>query len=193
MYVVFEGIDCVGKSTQIELLKDCFKQAIFTAEPGGTELGKHLRELLLNKSYKIDKKAELLLFLADRTQHYDEILKKNQDKLIISDRSFISGIAYANKAFDKNLLFEFNAFALSHFFPQKIIFLKAHKELIKERLSKKKLDSIEKRGIDYFLTVQNELEETLNFLKEKIDFKLLKLNAENSKENLHQQIKEFLQ
>lgn len=193
MYVVFEGIDCVGKSTQISLLKECFKEAIFTAEPGGTELGSHLRELLLNKPYKLEKRTELLLFLADRSEHYEEILSKNKDKLIISDRSFISGIAYTNKAFDKKILFKLNAFALNDFFPQKIIFLKGDKELIKERLSKKELDSIEKRGIDYFLAVQDELENTINFLKEKIDFKLLILNARETKENLHQNIKEFLQ
>ena len=56
MYVVFEGIDCVGKSTQISLLKEIYKDAIFTLEPGGTELGKHLREILLNKTHPINKR-----------------------------------------------------------------------------------------------------------------------------------------
>ncbi len=64
MYVVFEGIDCVGKSTQISLLKEIYKDAIFTLEPGGTELGKHLREILLNKTHPISKRAELLLFFS---------------------------------------------------------------------------------------------------------------------------------
>lgn len=104
MYVVFEGVDCVGKSTQISLLKECFKEAVFTAEPGGTKLGTHLRELLLHKPYQLDKKTELLLFLADRAQHYDEVLKANQDKLIISDRSFISGMAYAKDFENEELL-----------------------------------------------------------------------------------------
>ena len=49
MYVVFEGIDGVGKSTQIELLKREFKDAVFSFEPGATKLGVHLRELLLEK------------------------------------------------------------------------------------------------------------------------------------------------
>ncbi len=61
MYVVFEGIDCVGKSTQFHF-KRIYKDAIFTLEPGGTELGKHLREILLNKTHPINKRAELLLF-----------------------------------------------------------------------------------------------------------------------------------
>ncbi|EAJ5326131.1 dTMP kinase [Campylobacter coli] len=192
MYVVFEGVDCVGKSTQISLLKECFKEAVFTAEPGGTKLGTHLRELLLHKPYQLDKKTELLLFLADRAQHCEEILKTNQNKLIISDRSFISGMAYA-KDFENDLLFALNSFALENFFPQKIIFLKGDASLIQERLSQKELDSIEKRGIEYFLSVQDKLEKVLHFLKEKISIEILTLDAKESKEKLHQQIKEFLQ
>ncbi len=192
MYVVFEGVDCVGKSTQISLLKECFKEAVFTAEPGGTKLGTHLRELLLHKPYQLDKKTELLLFLADRAQHCEEILKTHQNKLIISDRSFISGMAYA-KDFENDLLFALNSFALENFFPQKIIFLKGDASLIQERLSQKELDSIEKRGIEYFLSVQDKLEKVLHFLKEKISIEILTLDAKGSKEKLHQQIKEFLQ
>ncbi|MFQ6342147.1 dTMP kinase [Campylobacter sp. VTCC 70190] len=192
MYVVFEGIDCVGKSTQISLLKEYYKDAIFTLEPGGTKLGRHLREILLNKTYPISKKAELLLFLADRAQHFEEILKTHQNKLIISDRSFISGMAYA-KDFENDLLFALNSFALDKFFPQKIIFLKGDEKLIKERLSQKEPDSIEKRGTQYFLSVQNKLECVLDFLNQNIQIEILKLNARESKENLHQKIKEFLQ
>ncbi|WP_348518180.1 dTMP kinase [Campylobacter sp. CCS1377] len=191
MYVAFEGIDCIGKSTQISLLKQIYPQAIFTREPGGTELGGHLRELLLYNKFELSKKAELLLFLADRAQHYEEVIKSNKNKLIISDRSFISGMAYA-KDFENNLLFNLNAFALDDFFPQKVIFLKGDKDLIEERLKQKEQDSIEKRGIHYFLSVQDKLENILNFLKEKIDFEFLTLNARNTKENLHQKIKEFL-
>ena len=53
MYVVLEGVDCVGKSTQIKLLKDYFKDALFTFEPGNTKLGKELRKLLLNSDFDI--------------------------------------------------------------------------------------------------------------------------------------------
>ena len=191
MYVTFEGIDCVGKTTQISLLKELYKDTIFTLEPGGTKLGKHLREILLNKSYKIKERTELLLFLADRAQHYEEILKPNQNKLIISDRSLISGMAYA-KDFENDFLFTLNRFALADFFPQKVIFLKGDKKLIKERLNQKKLDTIEKRGIEYFLNIQEKLENVLDFLTAHIKIDILKLNANQSKENLHQKIKEFL-
>ncbi|MBZ7954026.1 dTMP kinase [Campylobacter sp. W0018] len=192
MYVAFEGIDCVGKSTQISLLKEIYKEAIFTLEPGGTDLGKSLRDILLYQNLNLKKRAEVLLFLADRAQHYEEVIHPNKDKLIISDRSFISGMAYAVD-FDDELLFSLNSFALDHFFPKKIIFLKADEKLIKQRLGEKKQDTIEKRGIEYFLNVQNKLENILFFLKNKIQIEILQLDANKSIEELHTKIKDFLQ
>ncbi|ECP5270351.1 dTMP kinase [Campylobacter lari] len=192
MYIAFEGVDCVGKSTQIELLKKYFKDAIFTKEPGGSELGVHLRKILLESKMQFSKKAELLLFLADRANLIDIHLVQNKNKLIISDRSFVSNMAYAKFDFDQNILFDLNSFATGGFFPQKIVFLHGSKELIEQRLSKKSLDSIEKRGVEYFLNIQNALEETLEFLKTKIDMKILKLDASLSIENLHEKIKEFI-
>ena len=97
MYVVIEGIDTSGKSTQIQELKLALQEAIFTFEPGATPLGKKLRKILLEDSIELDSRAEMLLFLADRAQHAHEILKANPDKLIISDRSLISGMAYAKE------------------------------------------------------------------------------------------------
>ena len=92
MLVIFEGIDCVGKTTQINLLKEIYKDAIITKEPGGTKFGKKIRNLLLNGD-EISKKAELFLFLADRNEHYEKVIKPNLNNLILSDRSLISGIS----------------------------------------------------------------------------------------------------
>ncbi|MCX2683577.1 dTMP kinase [Campylobacter sp. MIT 21-1685] len=194
MYIAIEGVDCVGKSTQIALLKQVLKNAIFTIEPGGTTLGKYLRELLLHKHYALGRRTEFLLFLADRAQHYEEILSIHTDKLIISDRSFISGMAYARKieTDSLNVLFELNAFALNNFFPQKVIFLQGDEALISSRLLQKKQDKIEKNGSQYFLEVQDEIVKILHFLEEKINLKYIKLDAAQPKENLHQQIKDFI-
>ena len=192
MYVALEGIDCVGKSTQISLLKKEFKEAIFTFEPGATELGKHLRELLLKSDKKISKKAELLLFLADRAQHFDELLCENKDRLIISDRSLISGMAYA-RDFDLELLFNLNSFALNRLLPQKIVFLSIDVRNLKKRLEKKEQDKIEQRGFEYFLEIQNKIKEVLNFLKQKDEkLEILELDASLQKEDICKKIKDFL-
>ena len=77
MYVVIEGIDTAGKSTQLEILKNKFPNAIFTKEPGGTALGIKLREMILNGEPS-SKTAEMFLFLADRAEHTQEIILKNK-------------------------------------------------------------------------------------------------------------------
>lgn len=190
MLVIFEGIDCVGKSTQINLLKEIYKDAIITKEPGGTKFGEKVRNLLLNGD-EISKKAELFLFLADRNEHYEKVIKPNSNKLILSDRSFISGISYA-LANDESLslveLINLNKFALNGDFGNKFIFLKADENTLKNRLFKKNLDNIEKRGIEYLLKVQDIMEMVLNHLK----FDVLKINASNEISTIHAQIKEFI-
>ena len=91
MYILFEGIDTCGKTTQIELLKGKFDNLLVTKEPGGTNNGIKIRKLILNgKIYS--KQAEILLFLADRAEHFEEVIKPNKSKLIVSDRGLISGL-----------------------------------------------------------------------------------------------------
>ncbi|MEO1937666.1 MAG: dTMP kinase, partial [Sulfurimonas sp.] len=94
MYIAIEGIDTAGKSTQIAALQKHFPNAIITKEPGGTAIGAEIRSLVLSAKAQ-SKKAEFLLFLADRAEHIQEVIKPNLDKMIISDRSVVSGVAYA--------------------------------------------------------------------------------------------------
>ena len=159
MYVLFEGIDGVGKSTQIEILASKFSDVIVTKEPGGTQLGENLREILLSSSIKIGKRAEILLFLADRAEHFEKLIQPNLGRLILSDRGFISGIAYAlanDEDLDENILLELNKFALNDKFADKIIFFEASSELINSRLkSRGTSDKIEARGLEYLLKVQS--------------------------------------
>ncbi len=159
MYVVIEGIDTAGKSTQLEILKDKFTQAVFTKEPGGTKLGVKLRELILNGEAS-SKTAEMFLFLADRAEHTKNVIIPNLNNLIISDRSLISGIAYALTK-DISELIALNKIATKNTFPQKVILLELSREELIRRLSKKPNDSIEKRGVEYLLDIQNRLKEII--------------------------------
>jgi len=122
MYILFEGIDTCGKSTQIELIKKSYPEIITTYEPGGTSFGKRAREILLEDSLA-SKRAELLLFIADRAEHYEEVVEPNKDSIVISDRGFISGIAYAlaNGDFDFEELVRLNKFALKDHFPDRVV------------------------------------------------------------------------
>ncbi len=185
MYVLFEGIDTCGKSTQIELIEQVFDNVITTKEPGGTKFGVQAREILLQDSLS-SKRAELLLFLADRAEHYAQIIKPNNDKLIISDRGFLSGIGYAlaNGDFEFNHLVELNKFALEETFPDLIILFISNMETLKQRMGEKKLDGIELRGLEYLISVQEHMEESLAKLK----IPYLLIDATDSIENIHQKI-----
>ncbi|WP_297810921.1 dTMP kinase [uncultured Helicobacter sp.] len=164
MYCAIEGIDTSGKSTQIASLKEVFKEAIFTFEPGATEIGKEIRKILLECDLALNPKAEMLLFLADRAEHSEKILKPNRQQLIISDRSLISGIAYAIE-FDIESLLDFNLFATNGILPDKVVLLEITEEVLQKRLAQKGADKIEKRGIPYLLKLQERLKQTITRLE----------------------------
>ncbi len=98
MYIVFEGIDGAGKSTQIKLLKDWLESNGFRVEtlvePTDSEIGKLIRKILQRSDATTDRvqKTLGLLFAADRMLIMDKL--EDKSKIIISDRSFISSLAY---------------------------------------------------------------------------------------------------
>ena len=98
MYIVFEGIDGAGKSTQIQMLKEWLEANGFrvetVVEPTDSEVGKLIRRILQRPDAQSDnvQKTLGLLFAADRMLIMDEL--EDESKIIISDRSFISSLAY---------------------------------------------------------------------------------------------------
>lgn len=98
MYIVFEGIDGAGKSTQIQLLKEWLEEngldVELLVEPTDSKVGKLIRELLTYDNATTDdmQKTLGLLFAADRMLIMDKL--NDENKVIISDRSFISSLAY---------------------------------------------------------------------------------------------------
>ncbi|MBN2825247.1 MAG: dTMP kinase [Campylobacterales bacterium] len=183
MVVLFEGIDTCGKTTQIELLAQKHPEFITTKEPTNK-----FREILL--SGKLAPRAELLLFLADRAQHYSKVIEPNRDKTIISDRGFVSGMAYAlaNGSHDFEWLLKLNQFALHNHLPDKIVLFITTLETLKSRLGEKSLDGIEERGLDYLMSVQANMLEVVKAL----DREYLIIDANESIEAIHQQIVEFI-
>ena len=103
MFISFEGIEGSGKSTLLENLKKYYLkkelEVIFTKEPGGTELGKDIRGILLNPESSFSSEAELLLLMADRIEHVTTIINPNlkKNKIILCDRYIDSTIAYQGK------------------------------------------------------------------------------------------------
>lgn len=113
MFIIVEGPDWVGKTTITKGIKESLKDSFIpkvttTREPGGTDLGNKIREILFDIDQDIDPLAETLLFLADRAQHIKKVIEKTpKDHLIISDRYDLTTIVYQckiKKAIDKHVL-----------------------------------------------------------------------------------------
>lgn len=186
MYLVIEGIDTAGKSTQLKLLKKNHPNAIFTKEPGGTKLGAKLRAMALNAEAKSDI-AEMFLFLADRAEHIKELIEPNLEKTIISDRSMISGIAYAS-SLPFEIVTTLNLIATSNILPTHTILLELSKEELTYRLSQKQIDGIEARGVTYLLEIQERMKKTVELL----NINHLYIDASLSIEKISEKIEEFI-
>ena len=108
-FITFEGIDGSGKSTQMRMLADELSRSgidvVTTCEPGGTPLGRALREAFLETKETVAPMAELLSFAADRAQHVAYLIKPAlaEGKIVISDRYADATFAYqgAGRGFDE--------------------------------------------------------------------------------------------
>ena len=100
MLISFEGMDKSGKTTQIKLLSDYLKsknhEVVITREPGGTEVGEMIRKILLDIKNNIFDRAELLLYLASRSQNTKEVIipALKEGKIVICDRYIDSSVVY---------------------------------------------------------------------------------------------------
>lgn len=189
MYILFEGVDTCGKTTQIEILKEKHPEILLTKEPGGTLLGESIREILLHNP-PLSLECEILLFLADRAEHYKQIIAPNTHRLIISDRGFISGVAYAlaNGLYDFDTLVNLNKFALNNHLPDCVILFMLDEATLRQRLSEKMLDTIEQRGISYLLDVQKTMQESI----QKLNIPHLFIDATQDIQTIHTQITDYL-
>ncbi|MBL4730450.1 MAG: dTMP kinase [Sulfurimonas sp.] len=185
MYIAIEGIDTAGKSTQIAKLAKHFPDAIITKEPGGTSVGIDIRKIVLSARAQ-SKKAEFLLFLADRAEHIQEVIKPHLHKMIISDRSAVSGVAYAlvQGELAKSDLVSLNNFATQNIYPDKVFLLRLSKEVLEYRLSLKKLDGIELRGSQYLLDIQDSIVEATKLL----NIELVTIDATQSRSEITKNI-----
>ena len=114
-FVVFEGIDGAGTSTQIKMLKERpeSSQIVFSAEPTGTATGKFLREILGGK-IKVAPQTAAYLFAADRAEHIwgDGGITESIEsgKAVVSDRYFFSSLAYQGVTCGEELPEKINSF-----------------------------------------------------------------------------------
>ena len=107
--ITFEGIEGVGKSTQINLLKDYIESRGLSAsifrEPGSTAIGENIRSILLDSKENLSKESELLLMFAARAQLISEKVKISNTDFILFDRFYDASVAY--QGFGRGLSVDF--------------------------------------------------------------------------------------
>ena len=101
MFITLEGIEGSGKTTQIKYLMEYFEsqgqQCVTTREPGGTAIGNKIRSILLDPESKdMEPTAELLLYMADRAQHINSVVKPAlvAGRIVLCDRYFDATVVY---------------------------------------------------------------------------------------------------
>lgn len=144
MLITLEGIDGSGKTAAAGALYAHLAKnyhVILTKEPGGTDLGKHLRSLLQQRNCPVSSHAELLLFAADRAQHFHErVLPALQSgTIVISDRMADSSRAYQGfgRGLDDAWIDRLSRWAMQDRMPDVTVYLKLPYEIARQRLQKR--------------------------------------------------------
>ncbi|HEU4867889.1 MAG TPA: dTMP kinase [Actinomycetota bacterium] len=162
MFLVFEGGEGSGKTTQMELLRQHLTarghEVLVTAEPGGTGIGKKLRDLLLDPANSgLSDKAEALLYAADRAQHVDEVIRPalNDGAIVICDRYIDSSIAYQGlvRGLGADQIRSISRWATGALFPDMVFLLDYEASLGLERAGDEP-DRIEQEGIEFHRRVR---------------------------------------
>ena len=159
LFIVMEGQDGSGKTTQINLLEQYLKEAgyecLITREPGGTVIGEEVRELILNPEYKeMSPVTEMLLYAASRAQLVHEVIGPALEagRIVISDRFVDSSIVYQGIARNLGIstVAAVNAPGIGIYRPDGIFFIDlSEAEGIRRKKNQKKLDRMEQESIDF--------------------------------------------
>lgn len=162
MYISFDGPDATGKTTVCRALAEKLRasgaEVLLTREPGSAESGicQQIRSILLDSAEHIHPRTELLLFLADRVQHLESVVRPalQAGKIVISDRSGISGLVYAASS-GANLdtcrtLWKWG----QTLWPDRVFLSSADPDWIDSKLFERTSDLIESRGGNFHQLVR---------------------------------------
>ncbi len=200
--IVFEGVEGCGKTTQLQQthlwLQDTFanKKIVTTREPGDTELGLGLRQLLLSlkNQQPIYPSAELLLYAADRAQHVQEVLMPHlaRETIVLCDRYTDSTIAYQGygRGLSRSIIDELNFFATNGLESNLTIWLDVDVEvsLARTRL-RGTTDRIEQADLAFHQRVQDGY----NQLAQAFPHRIKRVDASLGMQAVQAQIRELLQ
>jgi len=163
LFISFEGTsEGIGKTTQTHILAETLRSegydVVLTREPGGTKLGQYIRQILLDPTNKLSKATELCLFLADRAQHYKDVLKPalKSGKIVICDRFFDSTLVYqgACRGWQSTFLKRLHHATTGSLYPNLTIVLDGRPHINR---AENNPDRIEAEGTLFFNTVRSAM------------------------------------
>ncbi|MFB8794596.1 MAG: dTMP kinase [Microcoleus sp.] len=200
--IVFEGVEGAGKTTQMQRLihwlqASCFLSTslVATREPGGTELGKGLRRLLLDQGEGelVSDRAELLMYAADRTQHVETFLKPQLalGTMVLCDRFTDSTIAYQGygRGLDLDLIQQLNAIATGGLQSDLTFWLDINVEVGLARVrARGERDRIEQADVEFHRRVQQGFAE----LARQNPDRIIRINADRTEDEVAQEIQAIL-
>ena len=195
LFITFEGADGCGKTTQLMLmakyLKEHGAEVLVTREPGAKGLGEKLREILLHYDGEVSSQAEAFLFLADRAQHMDIIIKPAvvTGKIVLCDRHTDSTVAYQGygRGIDVSRINMLNDIATGGRKPDLTIVFDVDVETSLSRVGKEK-DRMENAGMDFFNRVRNGYLQIAKQEPERVKV----IDATQSIEAIHIQVIKFI-
>jgi dTMP kinase len=162
MFFSFDGVDGAGKSTQIarfrEWLETRGRTVVTCRDPGSTPLGEKIREILLERvDLAIDRRTEMLLFMAARAQLVEEVIRPAlaAGKVIVSDRFLLANIVYQAHAggLDADMARQVGEAAIAGIRPSVTFLLDIDPELAAQRIGRAP-DRMEAYGLDYLRRVR---------------------------------------
>jgi thymidylate kinase len=206
LFVTFEGPDGSGKTTQIHKLADELEEQqipfILTREPGGTEISDKIRAIILNpENLRMEKKTEILLYAASRSQHVEEKIRPAlaAGKIVLCDRFVDASIAYQGYGLEQPVerIRAINQFATGGLTPDRTYLIDVPPETGRQRMRHRTgpeagvtreagdLDRIEQRALDYHARVR----EGFFTLSRENKQRILLVDGQNSPETVFKTIR----
>ncbi len=198
MFITFEGPDKAGKTTQVKLLKEYAEKNklnwFFTRNPGETELGRRLRDIVLDSNEVISDKAELMIYLADRAHFVDEVLKPRLDKgeTVICDRFNDSTLAYQGygRGIDTKIISTVCNLVCEGIKPDLTILLMVSHDEAERRRQGSEIDRLEAENKLFFVRVRNGYKTLAN--EDPTRFRMIQVDG-LSIEEVHKKVVEIIQ
>ena len=197
MFLSIDGGDGSGKSTQVELLCQWLheqgRKVVACRDPGSTQLGEAVRNLLLDRhDLQINRRSEMLLYMAARSQMVEEVIRPAlaQGKTVVSDRYLLANVAYQayGGGLDVAALWEVGRVATAGLMPDLTIVLDVPPEIAAARMARP-LDRMEKQGAAFHARVRE------GFLAEaaRAPEKIVVLSAAGSIDDVQAEIRKIVE